>query len=59
MTLDVEMSSPGESRWEAELHPEKDWFPINSRVATTITVKGKLRLLVLHRDEKQMRPLSA
>ena len=57
VTLDVEMTAPGESRWEAELQPEKDWFPINNRVATTITVKGEPRLLVLHRDEKEMRPL--
>lgn len=58
ITLDVTMTAPGESRWEAELLPEKDWFPINNRVATTITVKGEPRLLVLHRDEKQMRPLA-
>jgi Ca-activated chloride channel family protein len=58
VTLDVNMTSPGESRWEAELLPEKDWFPVNNRVATTITVKGEPRLLVLHRDEKQMRPLA-
>ena len=57
-TLDVEMSSPGESQWEAELLPEKDWFPVNNKVATTITVKGEPRLLVLHKDEKQMRPLA-
>jgi uncharacterized membrane protein len=58
ITLDVTMTAPGESRWEAELLPEKDWFPVNNRVATTITVKGEPRLLVLHRDEKQMRPLA-
>ena len=58
VTLDVMMTASGESRWEAELLPEKDWFPINNRVATTITVKGEPRLLVLHRDEKQMRPLA-
>lgn len=58
VTLDVEMTSTGESRWEAELQPEKDWFPVNNKVATTITVKGEPRLLALHRDEKQMRPLA-
>ncbi len=58
VTLDVMMTASGESRWEAELLPEKDWFPINNRVATTITVKGEPRILVLHRDEKQMRPLA-
>jgi Ca-activated chloride channel family protein len=58
VTLDVEMTSAGESRWEAELQAEKDWFPINNKVATTITVKGEPRLLALHRDEKQLRPLA-
>lgn len=56
--LDVEMTAAGESRWEAELQPEKDWFPVNNKVATTITVKGEPRLLALHRDEKQLRPLA-
>ncbi len=58
VVLDVEMTSAGESRWEAELQPEKDWFPINNKAATTITVKGEPRLLALHRDEKQLRPLA-
>ena len=58
VTLDVAMTFTGESRWEAELQAEKDWFPINNKVATTITVKGEPRLLALHRDEKQLRPLA-
>ncbi len=58
VVLDVEMTSTGESRWEAELQPEKDWFPVNNKVATTITVKGEPRLLALHRDTKQLRPLA-
>lgn len=58
VNFDVMMNASGESRWEAELLPEKDWFPINNRAATTITVKGEPRILVLHRDEKQMRPLA-
>lgn len=58
VTLDVMMTASGESRWEAELLPEQDWFPINNRVSTTITVKGEPRILVLHRDEKLMRPLA-
>lgn len=58
VTLDVMMSASGESRWEAELLPEKDWFPVNNRAAATITVKGEPRILVLHQDEKQMRPLA-
>ncbi len=58
VTLDVVMTASGESRWEAELLPEEDWFPVNNRVATTVTVKGEPRILILHRDEKQMRPLA-
>ncbi len=58
VTLDVMMSASGESRWEAELLPEKDWFPVNNRAAATITVKGEPRILVLHQDEKVMRPLA-
>jgi Ca-activated chloride channel family protein len=56
--LDVAMTSSGESRWDAEIQPERDWFPVNNYVSTTITVKGEPKLLVLHRDEKQMRPLA-
>jgi Mg-chelatase subunit ChlD len=56
VVLDVEMTTPGESRWEAELIPEDDWFPVNNRLAATVTVKGEPRLLVLHRDERAMRP---
>ncbi len=58
VVIDVAMTAAGESRWEAEIQPEKDWFPVNNKVATTITVKGEPRILVLHRDEKQMRPLA-
>lgn len=58
VNFDVLMNASGESRWEAELLPERDWFPVNNRAATTITVKGEPRILVLHRDEKQMRPLA-
>lgn len=58
VVLDVAMTAAGESRWEAELQPEKDWFPVNNKVATTITVKGEPRILALHRDEKQLRPLA-
>jgi uncharacterized membrane protein len=58
MHFDVMMNASGESRWEAELLPEQDWFPINNRASTTITVQGEPRILVLHRDEKQMRPLA-
>ena len=55
--LDVEMTTPGESRWEAELIAADDWFPVNNRLSATVSVKGEPRLLVLHSDERKMRPL--
>ncbi len=54
--FDAEMTTPGPSVWTAELTPEQDHFPINNQATTTITVKGKPRLLILHEDEKKMRP---
>jgi hypothetical protein len=56
--MDVAMTTPGESRWEAELVTEEDWFPINNRVSATITVRGEPRILLLHRDEREMSPFS-
>ncbi|MCF6312025.1 MAG: VWA domain-containing protein [Verrucomicrobiales bacterium] len=54
--LDVDMTTPGASVWTAEILPEKDFFPINNQLATTVTVKGKPRLLFLHQKPTQMRP---
>ncbi len=58
VVVDVPMATPGESRWEAELIADRDWFPVNNKVSTTITVRGEPRILILHRDEKQMRPFA-
>jgi len=55
--VDVAMTTPGESRWEAELVPEDDWFPHNNRASATVTVRGEPRVLVIHREEREMRPL--
>lgn len=54
--VDVDMTTPGPSVWTAEILPEKDFFPINNQLATTITVKGKPRLLFLHQKPNEMRP---
>ena len=53
--FDTEMTTPGPSVWSTELVPEKDHFPINNQATTTITVRGKPRVLMLHEDEKKMR----
>jgi len=55
---DVEMTSSGASRWEAEIVPERDHFPVNNRMATTIEVKGRPRVLVLHEKSRDMRPFA-
>ncbi|TLD70115.1 VWA domain-containing protein [Phragmitibacter flavus] len=53
--FDTEMNTPGPTVWSAELVPAKDHFAVNNHATTTITVKGKPRLLVIHEDERKMR----
>ena len=57
-SVDVEMVSPGDSVWKAELIPEKDHFPINNHASTTIPVRGKPRILVVHQKSEQLRAAS-
>jgi uncharacterized membrane protein len=54
--FDTEMTTPGPSVWSAEIIPERDHFPVNNQATATITVRGKPRILVIHQDEKKMRP---
>mgnify|MGYP002382325455 CR=1 FL=1 len=56
--FDTEMNNPGPSVWGAEIVPEKDHFPVNNQATTTISVRGRPRLLIIHQDEKKMRPFS-
>ena len=53
--FDIDMNTPGDSKWTAELIADKDYFPINNLRTCTITVRGKPRILVLHETEKEMR----
>ena len=53
--FDIDMFTPGDSKWTAELVPKQDYFPVNNQRTCTITVRGKPRILVLHEDEKEMR----
>jgi len=53
--FDVPMSTPGASLWTAEIVPENDRFPMNNQASATVEVKGKSRLLVIHREPKEMR----
>ena len=53
--FDVDMVTPGSSRWTAELIPEEDHFPVNNLRSCTIEVRGRPRILVLHQKEQEMR----
>ena len=53
--FDVPMTVPGSSLWTAELVPEQDHFPLNNQASATIEVTGKSRLLVIHREPREMR----
>lgn len=57
-SVDVEMVSSGDSVWKAELVAEKDHFPINNHAFTTIPVRGKPRILVVHQKSEQLRSAS-
>ncbi|MCB1231862.1 MAG: VWA domain-containing protein [Verrucomicrobiae bacterium] len=56
--VDVAMNTPGPSVWTAELLPAADHFPINNQLATTVQVRGQPRVLFLHEDPRELRPLS-
>jgi Ca-activated chloride channel family protein len=56
--VDVAMGTSGPGLWTAELIPEKDRFPVNNQLATIIEVKGSPKVLFLHRDPKELRPLA-
>ena len=54
--FDVEMTSSGSSVWRAELVPDDDHFPLNNHMDSTIDVRGKARILMLHSDSSELRP---
>lgn len=56
--LDVSMDTPGPGLWTAELIPGADHFPVNNQLSTIVDVRGQPKLLFLHRDPKEMRPLT-
>lgn len=53
--FDVDMVTPGASRWTAEFIPDNDYFLINNQRSCTVTVRGKPRILILHQKEPEMR----
>jgi len=56
--FDVEMITPGASLWTAELVPTEDHFPLNNQMTATIRVRGQPRILALHREPKDLRPIA-
>ncbi|MEM9411059.1 MAG: vWA domain-containing protein, partial [Planctomycetota bacterium] len=55
--FDVDMVTPGNSRWTVELIPEQDHFPVNNQRTCTVGVRGKPRILILHEKTIEMRAL--
>jgi len=56
--FDAEMLNSGLNYWSLEVTADKDHFATNNKASTSIKVKGLPRLLVIHEDEKQMRPFT-
>lgn len=55
VSFDVDMKTPGASRWTVEIAPERDHFLVNNQIATTINVSGRPRVLLLHEKPAVMR----
>lgn len=53
--FDVPMVTAGRSVWTAEIEPQRDFFLINNHASATIRVSGQPRVLVLHREPREMR----
>ncbi len=55
--FDVDMVTSGASQWTVELVAAEDHFPINNSRTCTLTVRGQPRILFLHQQEQQLRPI--
>ncbi|MEQ8847952.1 VWA domain-containing protein [Botrimarina sp.] len=56
--FDVEMQSTGPARYTAEVVPGADRFPLNNQAGCTIDVRGEPRVLALHSEPRDLRPLA-
>ena len=56
--FDVEMKTPGASLWSFELVPANDHFPINNQASSTVNVRGRPHVLLLHEKPQQLRSFS-
>lgn len=57
-SFDVDMLTPGDSRWTVEVVPDEDHFTINNQRTCTVTVQGKPRVLIVHRDPQEVRTIA-
>jgi Mg-chelatase subunit ChlD len=55
MAIDFSLTPETGSVWQAEIIPEKDYFPENNRAICTVRVKGKSKVLALHLKPPQLR----
>jgi len=53
--FDVDMTTPGDTKWTVELQADEDHFLINNQRTCSIAVRGKPRVLVLHENVREMR----
>ncbi|MEM7810043.1 MAG: VWA domain-containing protein [Planctomycetota bacterium] len=56
--FDVDVTATGPARFTAEIVPAEDRFPLNNRAGCTIDVRGEPRVLALHDEPREMRPLA-
>ena len=56
--FDVDLTTPGASQWTAEILSDDDHFPVNNQASCTIHVHGRPRILILHENPQELRPLS-
>lgn len=56
--FDVEALSTGPARYTAEIVPAEDHFPLNNQAGCTINVRGEPRVLALHSEPRDLRPLT-
>lgn len=56
--IDFEFPATDESAlmWEAELVPEKDYFPMNNFASCPVRIKGAAKVLALHTKPQMLRP---
>jgi len=58
VAFDVPADIAGPTVWTAELTPESDQYAINNRVSCIVTVRGQPRVLILHREPRDMRSIA-